>query len=334
MSLYIPSNLTTRRELFKSMGYPAGAGLLVGWLQSNLSAANQSAGRPQTAPSQTDQVAQMRAQMSAVPLETLKVRNNLTMLYGPGGNMVVLNGPDGKQLVDSSFLSVTPRLKQALDSLGPGPLKILINTHWHFDHTDGNAPMHATGATIVAHENTRKRLSTPQDIRAFGMHFPAAPVEAWPQVTFVDKVKLYFNNEELALTYVPPAHTDTDILIRYEKENVLHMGDIWFNGMYPFIDLDSDGNINGMILAAGAGISLADADTKIVPGHGPLGDKAALIKYRDMLVIVRDRVKILKDAGKTVDESVATKPTADLDAAWGQGRVKPDLFVNIVYSSL
>lgn len=334
MSANVISNVTTRREMLKSAGYLAGAGLLAGSLPSNLTAAIQSAGGAQTAQSQTDQVAQTRAQMAAVPLQTMKLRDNLTMLYGPGGNMVALNGPDGKVLVDSSFLTVAPKLKQALDNLGPAPLKILVNTHWHFDHTDGNSPMHAAGATIVAHENTRKRLSTPQDIKAFGMHFPPAPVEAWPQQTFVDKLKLYFNNEELSLGYVPPAHTDTDILIRYEKENVLHMGDIWFNGMYPFIDVDSGGNINGMILAAGAGISLADADTKIVPGHGPMGDKSALIKYRDMLTIVRDRVKILKDAGKSADETVAAKPTADLDAAWGNGRMKPDFFVNIVYSSL
>jgi cyclase len=332
MSANVISNVTTRREMLKSTGYLAG--LLAGWLPSNLTAAFQSAGGAQAAQSQTDQLAQMRAQMAAVPLQTLKLRDNLTMLYGPGGNMVALNGADGKVLVDSSYLSVAPKLKQALDNLGPAPLKILVNTHWHYDHTDGNAPMHAAGATIVAHENTRKRLSTPQDVKAFGMHFPAASVEARPQVTFIDKLKLYFNNEELSLGYVPPAHTDTDILIRYEKENVLHMGDIWFNGMYPFIDVDSGGNINGMILAAGAGISLADADTKIVPGHGPMGDRSALIKYRDMLTIVRDRVKILKDAGKSAEETVATKPTADLDASWGNGSLKPDLFVNIVYSSL
>jgi glyoxylase-like metal-dependent hydrolase (beta-lactamase superfamily II) len=307
--------------------------LLAGWLPSSLTAAIQSAGGPESAQSQADQVAQMRAQMAAMPLQTLKLRDNLTMLYGPGGNMVALNGPDGKVLVDSSFLSVAPKLNQALDDLGPAPLKFLINTHWHFDHTDGNAPIHAGGATIVAHENTRKRLSTPQDIKAFGMHFPAAPVEAWPQQTFADKFKIYFNNEELSLSYVPPAHTDTDILIRYEKGNVLHMGDTWFNGMYPFIDVGTGGSIDGMILAAGAGITLADADTKIVPGHGPMGDKAALIKYRDMLTIVRDRVKSLKDAGKSAEETVAAKPTADLDAAWAKGFMEPNQFVTIVYSS-
>ncbi|HYL69623.1 MAG TPA: MBL fold metallo-hydrolase [Candidatus Limnocylindria bacterium] len=334
MSPTIISTVTSRREMLKAAGYLAGAGLLAGWLPRTVFAAGQSASDAQAGAAQSDWIAQTRAQMGAVPLQTLKLRDKLTMLYGPGGNMVVLNGPDGKVLVDSSFLTVAPKLKKALDDLGPAPLKILINTHWHFDHTDGNAPIHAGGATIVAHENTRKRLSTPQELKVMGVRFPAAPVEAWPQQTFVDKLKLYFNSEELSLSYVPPAHTDTDILIRYEKGNVLHMGDLWFNGMYPFIDVGTGGNIDGMILAAGAGISLADADTKIVPGHGPMGDKAALIKYRDMLTLVRDRVKILKDAGKSAEESVAAKPTSDLDAAWGKGFMEPNEFVTIVYSSL
>ena len=272
--------------------------------------------------------------MGSIPLQTLKLRDNVTMLYGPGGNMVVLSGSDGKVLIDSSFLSVAPKLRQALDGLGSAPLKVLINTHWHFDHTDGNAPIHAAGATIVAHENTRKRLTTPQEIKAFGMHFPAAPSDAWPQQTFAEKLKLYYGNEELSLSYVPPAHTDTDILIRFEQQNVLHLGDIWFNGMYPFIDAGTGGRIDGMIHASDAGLVLADAETKIVPGHGPLGDKAALTKYRGMLVTVRDRVKALKSAGKSAEQAVAAKPTADLDAAWSGGFMKPDVFVGIVYSSL
>jgi cyclase len=276
----------------------------------------------------------MRAQMAAIPLQTLKLRDNLTLLYGPGGNLVALDGPDGKILVDSSFVPVVPKILQALAGISPSPLKILINTHWHFDHTDGNALLHESGATILAHENTRKRLSTPQDIAAFGMHFPASPLAAWPQQTFADAFRLYFNNEELALSYIKPAHTDTDIFIRYEKENVLHMGDIFFNGMYPFTDASSGGSINGMIAGAESAFKFVDAETKIVPGHGPVGDKSELTKYRDMLVTVRDRVQAQKKAGKKVVEVVAAKPTADLDAAWGNGLLKPEQFVGIVYSTL
>jgi glyoxylase-like metal-dependent hydrolase (beta-lactamase superfamily II) len=276
----------------------------------------------------------MRAQMAAVPLETLKLRDNIYMLHGPGGNMVVLNGPDGKVLVDSSFSSVAPKLKQSMDALGNAPLKVLINTHWHIDHTDGNQAMHEAGATILAHENTRKRMSTPQTVAALGMHFDASPAAALPQQTFSDSFKLYFNGDELSLGYVPPAHTDTDIFIRYQQGNVLHMGDLWFNGTYPFIDASTGGNINGMIVGAARGISLADADTKIVPGHGPLGDRAALTKFRDMLTTVRDRVQTLKSSGKSLPDVVAAKPTVDLDEQWGKGFMKPEFFVTIVYQTL
>lgn len=279
-------------------------------------------------------IAQFRAQMGAVPLQSLKLRDNIYMLYGPGGNMVVLTGTDGKVLVDSSFATVVPKIKDAMAAMDSNPLRILINTHWHFDHTDGNAALHDAGALILAHENTRKRLSTPQDMVALGLHFPASPAAAWPQQTFTTDFKLYMNGEELNLGHFSPAHTDTDIYIRYEKGNVLHMGDIWFNGTYPLIDQSTGGNINGMIAASERGMGLAEADTKIVPGHGPLGDKAALAKYRDMLVTARDRVKAQKAAGKTVEEAIAAKPTADLDGTWGNGFIKPDMFVRFVYLTL
>jgi cyclase len=328
------STLTTRREILKIGGVVSGAGLLAGVIPESLFAAQQSASPGQTHSNPQDRLAQARAQMAAVPLETLKLRDNIYMLYGPGGNMVALTGPDGKVLVDSSFASVAPKLKGALAALGNPPLKILINTHWHFDHTDGNAALHEAGATILAHENTRKRLSVPQDVPLLGMHFPASPPSALPQQTFTSNFKLYFNNEEINLAYFSPAHTDTDIYIRYENSNVLHLGDIWFNGFYPFIDNATGGNINGMIAASERGLTLADADTKIVPGHGPLGDKAGLMKYRDMLAMVCDRIKSQKSAGKSLEQVVAAKPTADLDATWGKGFVEPNLFVTLVYSSL
>jgi glyoxylase-like metal-dependent hydrolase (beta-lactamase superfamily II) len=265
---------------------------------------------------------------------TTKLRDNIYLLSGPGGNMVVLSGADGKVLVDSSFSTVAPKIKQAMDGFGGAPLKILINTHWHFDHTDGNEAMHQAGALIVAHENTRKRLSTPQDIAAFGLHFDPAPADAWPQQTFTEGTKLYLNGEQLTLAYFPPAHTDSDIYVRYENGNVLHMGDVWFNGTYPFIDPSTGGNIDGMIAGTARGLNLADADTKIVPGHGPVGDKAALAKHHEMLVTVRERVHTLKAAGKSKDDAVAAKPTADLDSAWGKGMINGDVFVTLVYTTL
>jgi cyclase len=326
--------LTSRREILKTGGLIAGASMLAGFIPNDLFAGKQNTNSPQTSGNPPDQLAQMRAQMGAVPLQTLKLRDNIYMLYGPGGNMVALTGPDGKVLVDSSFSTVSAKLKDALAAIGNPPLKVLINTHWHFDHTDGNAALHDAGATILAHENTRKRLSTPQDMPALGLHFPPSPVNALPQQTFATDFKLYFNGEELNLGYIPPAHTDTDIYIRYEKANVLHMGDIWFNGFYPLIDIGTGGSINGMITASQQGLTLADSDTKIVPGHGPVGDMAAFTKYHEMLVTVRDRVRAQKSAGKSLEDVVAAKPTADLDPVWGNGFLKPDLFVTFVYSSL
>ena len=334
MEMNLPSNRATRREILKTGGMLAGFGLLSGLLPGELAPLAQSGGAAQTPTSPADQLAQFRAQMGAVPLQSQKLRDNIYMLYGPGGNMVALTGPDGKVLVDSSFANVVPKLRETLDAFGGPPLKVLINTHWHVDHTDGNAGLHEAGALIVAHENTRKRLSAPQELKIFGLHFDPSPAAALPQQTFTQDLKLYFNNEELSLSHFSPAHTDTDISVRYEKGNVLHMGDTWFNGMYPVIDFGTGGSMNGMIGAAERGMSLADADTKIVPGHGPQGDRAALAKYRDMLVTVRDRVKAQKSAGKSVEDVIAAKPTADLDSTWGNGFLKPEMFLRMVYGSL
>jgi cyclase len=328
------SNRTTRRELLKTGTLVAGAGFFAALMPKQLLGGVQSGGATQTPANPADLLAQMRAQMGSVPLQTQKLGSNIYMLYGPGGNMVALTGPDGKVLVDSSFSAVVPKIRETLDGFGGPPLKVLINTHWHFDHTDGNAGLHEAGAMIVAHQNTRKRLSTPQDMPMLGLHFDPSPAAALPQQTFTKELKLYMNGEELSLSYFSPAHTDTDISVRYDKSNVLHMGDIWFNGFYPLIDTSSGGRIDGMIAASETGISLADADTKIVPGHGPLGNRADLSKYRDMLVTVRDRVKAQKAAGKSADEVVAAKPTADLDPTWGKGFMTPDLFVRLVYASL
>src|SRR5690348_9635691 len=234
----------SRREILRAATFLAGGGALAALLPRAFPAAAK-AQKPVAA----DPVEQMKAQMAGIPLQTLKLRDNIQMLYGPGGNMVVLDGPDGKILVDASFASVAPKVKQVLDAISSTPFKILVNTHWHFDHTDGNAAMHQFGATILAHENTRKRLSTPQYMKFFEMHFPPSPAEALPQQTFTDSFKLYFNNEEISLAHFSPSHTDTDLYVHFRTSNVLHMGDTWFNGMYPFFDSSTGGKINGMISA-------------------------------------------------------------------------------------
>jgi glyoxylase-like metal-dependent hydrolase (beta-lactamase superfamily II) len=288
----------------------------------------------QQAPAAADRLAGMRAQMGAAPIQAQKLAENLTLLSGPGGNVVVLNGADGKIVVDTFLLPAWPKLKETLDGMGNAPVKTVINTHWHFDHTDNNAALHGAGATILAHENTKKRMSEAHDLAIFDVHFDPSPAEALPQETFASKHALKANGESLVLQHVAPAHTDTDIYIVFEKSNVIHMGDTFFNGFYPYIDSGTGGKIGGMIAAADKVLPLANNYTKIVPGHGPLGNKEDVVKFRDMLVTARDRVQKLKSAGKTAQEAVAAKPFADLDALWGKGFLSADLFVQVVYLAL
>jgi glyoxylase-like metal-dependent hydrolase (beta-lactamase superfamily II) len=297
----------------------------------------------QHAPSAADLLAKMRAWFNASPFETQRLAGNVTMFSGPGGSVVVLNGPDGKFVVDTFVAPAWPRLKKALDGVGNAPVKYVIDTHWHFDHTDNNAPLHAAGATVLAHENTKTRMSQPHDLPVLyrgpngilaGLHFDPSPVEALPQETFADGYTLQANGETLALQHVASAHTDTDIYVHFQKANVIQMGDLFFNGMYPYIDPSTGGKITGMIAAADKILSLAGNDTKIVAGHGPLGNKADLTKFRDMLVTSRDRVEKLKSAGKSAQEAVAEKPFADLEAIWGKGIINGDQFVQVVYLTL
>jgi cyclase len=286
------------------------------------------------AAAQTDRVASMRAAAATTPIKVTKLRDTVFLLQGVGGNMVVQIGPDGKLLIDSSLATAATRLKHALAELDPNPLKLLVNTHWHFDHTDGNAAQHDAGAFIIGHTNTRLRLSLPQEIKLFNLHLPPAPNSALPQQTFEEKESLFVNNDELSLVHMQAAHTDSDIYVHFKNQNVLHTGDIWFNGFYPVIDEGTGGTVNGMIRAAETCLGIVDDQTKIVPGHGPLGDKAALTKYRDMLATIATRVERLKVTGQSIDQILAAKPTADFDAAWGNGMLTPDTFVSLVYRTL
>jgi cyclase len=321
---------TTRREILRSSATVAGSAFLAQLFPGSfVRAANP--GRAQEA---ADRATAFRAQFAANPLQAQKITDNLTLLSGPGGNVVVLNGPDGKIVVDTFVSPAWPKLKEALDAIGNAPPKCVIDTHWHFDHADNNAPLHAAGATVLAHENTKKRMSATQDIPVLGLHFPPSPADALPQQTFAASHKFHANGEDLALQHFSPAHTDTDIYVHFEKVNVIHMGDTYFTGFYPFIDPGSGGKISGMIAAADKVLALADNNTKIVPGHGPLGNKADLAKFRDMLVTTRDRVQKLKSAGKSMEDIAASKPFADLEASWGHGILTSDQFVQVVYLSL
>src|SRR6266481_7239424 len=333
---------TSRREMLRGSATLAGSAFLAHLFPPTLLRAS-AAGYAQQASSPAEQLASFRAQFNAVPVETQKLDDNVTMFDGPGGAVVALNGPDGKFVVDTFVAPAWPRLKEALDGISNAPVKYVIDTHWHFDHTDNNAHLHVAGATVLAHENTKKRMSEPHDLPVLyrgadgalaGLHFDPSPAEALPQQTFAASYKLQGNGETLALQHFAPAHTDTDIYVHFQKANVIQMGDVFFNGVYPYIDPGTGGTITGNIAAADKILSLADNDTKIVPGHGPLGNKADLTKFRDLLVTARDRVQKLKSAGKSAQEAVAEKPLADLDPVWGKGIINSDQFVQVVYLTL
>jgi glyoxylase-like metal-dependent hydrolase (beta-lactamase superfamily II) len=279
-----------------------------------------------------DPVAQARAGMAKTPIEVTKLTDTLTMLSGPGGNVVVLNGPDGKIVVDTFIQGSFPALRQRLDALGSAAIKLAIDTHWHFDHVDNNESFRKAGAAVLAHANTPKRMSQPHEL--LGMKFSPSPAGAMPTETFAMTHSLQANGEKVDLAYIPPAHTDTDISVHFTRANVLHLGDTFFNGMYPVIDPGTGGNMNGMIACADRAIKMTGATTKIVPGHGPLADRAALMKYREMLVTVRERLQKLKTSGRSAQDAVASKPLTDLDAVWGKGFLMPDQFVQIAYNSL
>jgi glyoxylase-like metal-dependent hydrolase (beta-lactamase superfamily II) len=331
---------TSRREMLRGSATLAGSAVLAHLWPATLLHASP-AGHAQQAPS--DSLAAERDWFNAFPLETQGLAEDLTMLSGPGGSVVVLNGPDGKFVVDTFVAPAWPRLKKALDGLGNAPVKYVIDTHWHFDHTDNNAHLHAAGATVLAHENTKKRMTEPHDLPVLyrgpngalvDVHVPPSPVEALPQQTFRASYKLQANGETLALQNFAPAHTDGDIYVHFERANVIQMGDLFFNGIYPYIDPGTGGTITGTIAAVEKILSLAGSETKIVPGHGPLGNKADLTKFRNMLVTSRVRVQKLKSAGKSAQEAIAEKPFADLDPVWGKGVVNGDQWVQIVYLSL
>jgi len=269
------------------------------------------------------------------PIMTHRLRNNVSVLEGSGGNIAVLTGADGKVLVDGGIGVSRPQLTKALEALGGEPITHLINTHWHFDHTDGNEWLHAAGARIIAHENTKKHLSEIQRVEDWDYNFLPPPSGAVPSEVVAKEHQLKLNGTSIALKYYGPAHTDSDISVTFAEANIFHAGDTFWNGIYPFIDYSTGGSIDGTIAACDATLAATNGDTIIIPGHGkPVSNKAELKEFRDMLAAIRDNVAKLKSAGKTRDEAVAAKPTASFDAKWGQFVIDPGFFTRIVYEGV
>jgi len=279
-------------------------------------------------------VAHIRGDGSSAKVATLALRRNLSVLSGVGGNIIVLPGSDGKVLVDAGYATSQRQVAAALNAISGDPPRHLIDTHWHFDHTDGNGWLNAAGATIIAHENTRKRLSARQEIPAFHGIFPPSPAGALPTLVFSNERRLGFNGEEIVLQHYPPAHSDSDISVRFVEADVLHTGDTWFNGFYPFIDYHNGGTLDGMLSASARNLGSVDDKTMIVPGHGPVGDKRSLAEYDEMMRTVRENVAVLKKQGRSVSESVAAKPSEKFDGKWGGGWIGPNTFVELVYTGV
>lgn len=271
---------------------------------------------------------------SDVQIQTSQLTDHVYMLTGAGGNIGLSAGEDGVFIIDDQFSPLHDKIIAAIAEISDQPVRFVINTHWHGDHTGGNEAFGDKGSTIVAHDNVHKRMSTDQYIKRFDAEVPAAPRAALPIVSFNDQLSLHLNGESVTAYYQRDAHTDGDSVVHFAGSNVIHMGDTFFNGTYPFFDLSSGGSIDGLISASQFTITLANDDTQIIPGHGPLANKTDLQAYHDMLVQVRSLIKVHVDAGKTLEETQAAAPTAALDEQWGQGFINAESIVSFVYESL
>ena len=277
--------------------------------------------------------AQLTAQQQT-PVRTIKLTDSVHMLMGRGGNLGLSVGEDGAFLIDDQYANMVPAILGAVAKLTEQPVRFQINTHWHGDHTGGNELIGQAGAIIVAHENVRRRMNAPQFQEALARNTPASPSVALPIVTFNDTVTFHWNGDEIRVFHVDPAHTDGDSIIHFVNANVFHMGDTFFKNAYPFVDLDSGGDFDGVIAAATKVLAMVADDSKIIPGHGELATKADLQIYIEVLTTIRGRVVALIEQGKSEDEVVEANPTREWDATWGQGFMNPETWTRIIYKSL
>ena len=271
---------------------------------------------------------------SKVEIKTTKLAEDVYMLQGAGGNIGVCVGPEGVLVIDDQFAPLSDKIMAAIKAISDRPVRFLFNTHFHGDHTGGNENFGKAGVAIVAHDNVRKRLSTEQYNAIFDRRTPPSPDVALPIVTFNDSVTFHIDGEEITCFHVPNAHTDGDAIVMFPKDNVVHMGDCMFNGFYPVLDVSAGGSIAGMIAAAERMLKVVNADTKLIPGHGPLATRKDLEAFRDMMTTAQKRVKDLIEQKKSLDDIQKARPLADLDAVWGKGGVTQDIFLKELYADL
>lgn len=273
-------------------------------------------------------------QYDKVEIKTISLGHGIYMLQGAGGNIGISAGEDGVFMIDDQFSPLTPKILAAIAEISDKTIKFMINTHWHFDHTGGNENLGNMGVVIIAHDNVYKRLSTDQFIKAFNKQIPASPKAALPVVSFNDQVTFHFNGLHIKARHVKNAHTDGDSIIMFKDVNIVHAGDTFFNGFYPFIDAGAGGSIYGMIDATASLLTHVDDKTKIIPGHGPLANKQDLQDYHDMMVQVVKAVKPLTEKGLSLEDATKLNPLKDLNGKWGGGFMKPEAFLGIIYQTI
>ena len=269
-----------------------------------------------------------------VEIKVQQLTEHVYMLEGRGGNIGLSIGDDGVFMIDDQFAPLTPAILDAISKLTDLPVKFVLNTHWHGDHTGGNENLGNAGAIIVAHDKVRERMSTEQFRELIGGRTPPSPESAWPTVTFNDRISFFMNDDEIQAFHVDPAHTDTDSMIYFSAADVLHMGDIFFNKRFPFIDVDLGGSVDGTIRAANLALAMTTEETKIIPGHGPLASRQDLIDYRDILLTVRNSVAELIHQENTLEQVLAAQLTESLNETWNWNFINGDRLVELIYADL
>lgn len=270
----------------------------------------------------------------SVTVTAEKISGNIYMLKGSGGNLGACVGDDGIFLVDDQYAPLTGKILAALSTLSDKPVRFVLNTHWHRDHTGGNENLGKAGSIIVAHDNVRKRMSSKQFIEFFGRTVEPSPKIALPVVTFSDSVSFHLQNEEVSVFHVKHAHTDGDVIVHFKTSNVIHTGDVYMSGMYPLIDVSSGGSSAGVVAACDAILAVGNEETRYIPGHGNVTGGTELRAYRDMVDGVRASIAKLLDEGKTLEEVKVARPTGNYDAEWGKGFMSPEKFVELLYSDI
>lgn len=262
---------------------------------------------------------------SSVEITSEKLTENVYALFGAGGNIGLAIGEDAAYLIDDQFGPLTEKIVAHVKTITDKPISFVLNTHMHGDHTGGNENLANAGAVVIAHDNVRKRMVEAEDPQ---------PKEAWPIVTFNDKMTLHLKNESsIHAMHVNPAHTDGDTYYYFPEDNAIHMGDNFFSGRYPYIDLGSGGDIDGLISNVSMALELIDDTTKIIPGHGPISSKTELKEYKDILVILRERVKEARDSGKSLEETQQSGLSKEWDNTHGQGFINSERIIEFIYKS-